>query len=130
MSVRDRKDLPHPAESGAAPLEENDAERAARKERESRALDEALQETFPTSDPISPFVPAVPLADTPAAEEARSCAHAGCGCRVEPPRQWCSDACRDQQQGYAPSGAACACAHPACQTGESRGAPMSAAPSA
>lgn len=31
----------------------------ARRHRESN-LDEALEETFPASDPVSPFVPAVP----------------------------------------------------------------------
>lgn len=52
----DRKDLP-PA--GAAVEAEEDAEqRAQRKARESALLDEAIVETFPASDPVSPFVPA------------------------------------------------------------------------
>jgi hypothetical protein len=57
---RDRKDLPHPHDSTTKPAEETRTERTVRKQRESDALDEALKETFPTSDPVSPFVPAVP----------------------------------------------------------------------
>jgi hypothetical protein len=48
MPERDRKDLPHSQPSSAAPADETAGERAARKARESRALDEALEETFPT----------------------------------------------------------------------------------
>jgi len=40
------------------PLPEKPAERRRRKEHESRNQDEALEETFPASDPVSPFVPA------------------------------------------------------------------------
>lgn len=36
---------------------ESATEREARKAHESDALDEALKETFPTSDPIAPFIP-------------------------------------------------------------------------
>jgi hypothetical protein len=126
MPERDRKDLPHPGETAAAPAEESAEARAARKARESRALDEALEETFPTSDPISPFVPAVAPSDPRPAGDSNRCAHAECPCQVEPPQQWCSDACRDQQQGYSVSGAACACGHPACRSGESGVAKMSA----
>lgn len=47
----DRKDVPQsPAESPV--------ERHQRKSHESELLDEAVAETFPASDPISPFVPA------------------------------------------------------------------------
>lgn len=53
---RDRKDPPKDP-SGAAPAE-TPVERHERKTRESDLLDEAVQETFPASDPISPFVPA------------------------------------------------------------------------
>jgi hypothetical protein len=35
-------------------------ERAQRKRHESDNLDQALKETFPASDPVSPFVPATP----------------------------------------------------------------------
>jgi hypothetical protein len=122
MPERDRKDLPHSQPSSAAPADETAGERAARKARESRALDEALEETFPTSDPISPFVPAVAPSDERATGESDRCAHAGCTCRVKPPQQWCSDACRDQQQGYSATGAACACGHPECRSSESRAA--------
>ena len=51
----DRKDLPV-APTQAMPESPN--ERHARKSRESELLDEAVSETFPASDPISPFVPA------------------------------------------------------------------------
>lgn len=53
---RDRKDLPpEPDRTGR---EETADERRERKERESDNQDEALEETFPASDPTSPFVPA------------------------------------------------------------------------
>jgi hypothetical protein len=55
--MHDRKDLPPPDES--APLPETPAMRAARKRHASDNQDEALAETFPASDPVSPFVPAV-----------------------------------------------------------------------
>lgn len=42
---------------------ESAQERTERKEHESDNLDEALRETFPTSDPISPFIPAKPVDD-------------------------------------------------------------------
>jgi len=53
---RDRKDIPE--DSGTAHREETPGERRERKERESENQDEALDETFPASDPPSPFVPA------------------------------------------------------------------------
>jgi len=52
---RDRKDptgVPHPGGR------ENQEQRQARKEHASNNQDEALDETFPASDPTSPFVPA------------------------------------------------------------------------
>lgn len=53
---RDRKDLPpSPDKPGR---EETPGERRQRKEKESGNQDEALEETFPASDPTSPFVPA------------------------------------------------------------------------
>ncbi len=53
---RDRKDLP---EDHAAPHRgETPGERVVRKQKESENQDEALEETFPASDPVSPFVPA------------------------------------------------------------------------
>jgi hypothetical protein len=57
MSTQDRKDVAHPA-SPPPKDKETDAERAERKKKESDNLDEALRETFPTSDPVSPFIPA------------------------------------------------------------------------
>jgi hypothetical protein len=54
MNDRDRKD-PRPA---APPAPEKPHEREQRKRHESENLDDALEETFPASDPVSPFVPA------------------------------------------------------------------------
>lgn len=53
---RDRKDPP--AMPRKPEPEETSAQRRARKQRESRNQDEALEETFPASDPVSPFIPA------------------------------------------------------------------------
>jgi hypothetical protein len=57
MTIHDRKDVKHhsqkPADQG-----ETSGQRAKRKKKASDNLDEALKETFPTSDPVSPFVPA------------------------------------------------------------------------
>lgn len=58
MTNKDRKDIncpddgPHGAES--------QGERSQRKAKESENQDEALEETFPASDPVSPFIPAKP----------------------------------------------------------------------
>jgi anti-CRISPR protein AcrIC5 len=58
MPNHDRKDLDHP-DSNCPPAAAETAEsRQQRKERESRNQDEALEETFPASDPVSPFIPA------------------------------------------------------------------------
>jgi len=54
---RDRKDPPSSDEPTAA---ESPEQRARRKRKESENVDHALEETFPGSDPISPFVPAKP----------------------------------------------------------------------
>lgn len=54
MSSRDRKDLGH-----ADPHKtETPRERERRKQKESENHEEALKETFPASDPVSPFIPA------------------------------------------------------------------------
>ena len=54
---RDRKDPPlRPLPPASA---ENEDEYMARKQHESELLDEAIDESFPASDPASPFVPAV-----------------------------------------------------------------------
>jgi hypothetical protein len=55
MVTRDRKDPPPP---GHAPADESEHQRRERKQHESSNQDEALEETFPASDPVSPFVPA------------------------------------------------------------------------
>ena len=54
---RDRMDPPSSDEQTAY---ESPEERAERKRKESRYVDQALEETFPASDPVSPFVPAKP----------------------------------------------------------------------
>lgn len=54
--TRDRKDLPDG--NGGQSIPETREQRRLRKERESSNQDEALEETFPASDPVSPFVPA------------------------------------------------------------------------
>jgi hypothetical protein len=47
-----------PVASVGLRLTEAPAERAQRKAHESDLLDEAIEETFPASDPVSPFVAA------------------------------------------------------------------------
>lgn len=54
--LQDRKDPPIPDSDPCPP--ESATERRDRKQRESDNQDEALDETFPASDPVSPFVPA------------------------------------------------------------------------
>jgi len=53
---RDRKDPPKSPVNPQRP--ETPRQRRKRKDKESRNQDEALEETFPASDPVSPFVPA------------------------------------------------------------------------
>lgn len=55
--ARDAKDPPSP---GSNPIAEPRSQKKVRKAHADENLDTALQETFPASDPISPFVPAVP----------------------------------------------------------------------
>jgi hypothetical protein len=58
MPNSDRKDPHH------APMRnETPRERKERKHKENENLDQSLEETFPGSDPISPFVPAKVPAD-------------------------------------------------------------------
>ncbi|HZP66509.1 MAG TPA: hypothetical protein VFB32_09370 [Rudaea sp.] len=55
--LHDRKDPPE----HKGPLQAESAEeRARRKRKESANIDKALEETFPASDPVSPFIPAKP----------------------------------------------------------------------
>ncbi|BBD79668.1 hypothetical protein [Aerosticca soli] len=58
MTTHDRKDLRHPQQPGAAG--ETPAERQQRKAKENQNQDQSLEETFPASDPVSPFIPAKP----------------------------------------------------------------------
>ncbi|MDR6936465.1 hypothetical protein [Luteibacter sp. 3190] len=53
----DRQDVKHPDHSQPR-HEETEAEKKERKEHASENQDHALEETFPASDPVSPFVPA------------------------------------------------------------------------
>ena len=54
--ARDKKDPP--AEDEDRDADETPAERRKRKQHESENQDKALEETFPASDPVSPFIPA------------------------------------------------------------------------
>lgn len=58
---RDRKDLRNPEVEPST--EETPREKAKRKKHESENMDEALEETFPASDSLSPFIPAKPPRD-------------------------------------------------------------------
>lgn len=53
---RDAKDLPETPRNPCPP--ETPADRRRRLEKENANQDEGLEETFPASDPVSPFVPA------------------------------------------------------------------------
>lgn len=55
--ARDAKDPPSP---GSRPIAEPRTQKKVREAHADDNLDKALKETFPASDPISPFVPAVP----------------------------------------------------------------------
>jgi len=55
MTADDRKDNRKPGKHGGS---EPDDQRRTRKSHESDNQDEALEETFPASDPVSPFIPA------------------------------------------------------------------------
>ncbi|HEV2622097.1 MAG TPA: isochorismatase family cysteine hydrolase [Frateuria sp.] len=57
MSSHDRKDIRHP-DHAAPQRPETENERKGRKAHESDLTDEAVEETFPASDPVSPFIPA------------------------------------------------------------------------
>jgi len=58
MNHQDAKDPPLPG--AGALLPEPPRMRVQRKLHADDNLDEALEETFPASDPVSPFVPAKP----------------------------------------------------------------------
>jgi hypothetical protein len=55
--THDRQDVNHP-DHGQPSRPETDEEKKTRKEKASDNQDQALEETFPASDPVSPFVPA------------------------------------------------------------------------
>lgn len=56
MTKQDRKEVPAPDDTPGK--KETKSEREARKRREGDNQDKALEETFPASDPVSPFIPA------------------------------------------------------------------------
>lgn len=62
MTKHDRKDPDHPSDTPDKGSE-SVAERDARKRKESELQDDSLEETFPASDPVSPFIPAKPRKD-------------------------------------------------------------------
>ena len=121
MIPQDRKDPPLSPNPAQSP-EEKPAERAMRKAKESENLDQALEETFPSSDPVSPFVPAKPPQDASAEPvRASKCKHDGCTCDAQKGELWCSQACRDAQQGYLEEAEnACPCGHSQCTTTHTR----------
>jgi hypothetical protein len=55
--THDRQDVNHP-NHGQPTHPETPEEKKSRKEKASDNQDQALEETFPASDPVSPFVPA------------------------------------------------------------------------
>lgn len=57
MASHDRKDSPHSSDTQESKPESRQA-RERRKQHESENHDHSLEETFPASDPVSPFVPA------------------------------------------------------------------------
>jgi hypothetical protein len=58
MTSRDRKDIRRPAANDPSHGHEAEKERQARKRHHDENHDHALEETFPASDPVSPFIPA------------------------------------------------------------------------
>lgn len=59
MASHDRKDVDHAHDKPKPPQSpESPGQRAERKRHESENQDEALEQTFPASDPVSPFIPA------------------------------------------------------------------------
>ena len=78
MSSQDRKDLEHPDCDDGSAVPETPDTRQQRKDKESDNQDEALQETFPASDPVSLFIPAkVPEAESAAELKSHSVTHEG-----------------------------------------------------
>jgi len=59
MSSHDRKDSHHHHDHPGTG-KETPEQREERKRKESQNQDQSLEETFPASDPVSPFVPAKP----------------------------------------------------------------------
>ncbi|WP_049622072.1 hypothetical protein [Frateuria defendens] len=58
MSSHDRKDKGHPSDRPPTQREETKEEREQRKAKEDLNQDHSLEETFPASDPVAPFIPA------------------------------------------------------------------------
>jgi hypothetical protein len=89
MSSQDRKDLEHPDYKGGAVAPETPAERQQRKDKESDNQDEALEETFPASDPVSPFIPAkVPEMDSAGDTANHDIVHEGRSYDMREIRRW------------------------------------------
>lgn len=78
MSSQDRKDPDHPDCKNDPAVKEAPQTRERRKEKESENQDEALEETFPASDPVSPFIPAkVPEAQAAGERSSHTVIHEG-----------------------------------------------------
>lgn len=92
-----RKDPPLNPHGSGVFQDETPRERDERKAKERANLDDAPEETFPSSDPVSPFVraKAQDVATNLKPESDARCAHSACSCKVSADDTNCSDTCRD-----------------------------------
>jgi hypothetical protein len=71
------------------------------------------------TDPTPPDPPAATVASTTGGGHEGAtfsgCAQDGCACTAPADTPWCSDACRDAQQGIS-QGSTCPCGHSGCIT--------------
>lgn len=75
----------------------------------------------PTSSPTPGTQSSAEIAQAaPEREIMPRCAHEGCACPAEPNSEWCSEACRDAQQGYS-AAPICPCGHDGCVTKQEEG---------
>lgn len=76
----------------------------------------AVAHGVPTSPPTSETQSSAEIAQAaPEREIMPRCAHQACACPAEPNSEWCSEQCRDAQQGYS-AASICPCAHAGCVT--------------
>lgn len=88
----------------------------------------AAAQGVPTSPPTSETQSSAEIAQAaPEREIMPRCAHQSCACPAEPNSEWCSEECRDAQQGYS-AAPICPCGHAACMSRqESNSEPSTAA---